>query len=355
MPTEPAQLTLAVFELCLLLSGAVLVLWLLFHPGARARWLGTNALPPTPATLSDFLLCAGLIFCVSFICQAVAQLAFGLKIADAVDHQGLTLFVYSVANYTGALLAWRVLFPSLRRSWMSEHDVVPLPPVQTTTLPWSRALRYALGVLMLALPLLSIISLGWTYLLEHLGLPVVPQDVVAIFANTRSPFVITGMLLVACVFAPIYEELLFRAGIFRFARDNQNGVPMLLSVPFLAVAIKIGYDAWSSFSDQALTLGLKSFFTSLGLLAIGVVIFGLARKSILIAQNRRGLSIILSGLYFGAMHTTLSGFLPLAVLGMGLAVAYEATGSIRVPIIAHGLFNLNTVLVLLSGLPELAK
>ncbi len=69
----------------------------------------------------------------------------------------------------------------------------------------------------------------------------------------------------------------------------------------------------------------------------------------------RNAALLISGAAFGALHGNWAGFVPLAVLGMGLAIAYEATGSIRVPIIAHGLFNLNTVLVLLSGLPQLAK
>ena len=53
MPTEPAQLALAVFEICLLLSGAGLVIWLVFNPAARARWLSTNALPPNPEADTD--------------------------------------------------------------------------------------------------------------------------------------------------------------------------------------------------------------------------------------------------------------------------------------------------------------
>jgi membrane protease YdiL (CAAX protease family) len=69
----------------------------------------------------------------------------------------------------------------------------------------------------------------------------------------------------------------------------------------------------------------------------------------------RGVALVISGVSFGALHANWAGFLPLALLGMGLALAYEATGSIRVPVIAHGLFNLNTVLVLLSGLQDLGK
>lgn len=289
MPTEPAQIALAVFELCLFFSGVALVVWLLGNPTARGRWFKTNALPPTPVALSDFLLSAVLIFLTGFACQAVAQLWLGGTIADAGDHQGLALFTYSVANYAGALVAWKLMFPSLRRSWaLSSATPWPVPP---TPLPWPRALRLGAGTLLVALPVLSLVSLGWNLVVESLDLPVIPQDVIAIFTNTRSPLVITGMLLVACVFAPIYEELLFRAGLYRFCRQR---------------------------------LG-------------------------------RGAGLLISGICFGALHGNWAGFLPLAVLGMGLAIVYEATGSIRVPIIAHGLFNMNTVLVLLSGLPEAMK
>ncbi len=289
MPTEPAQIAIVLFEICLLLTGAGMALWLVGNPGARTRWLGTNALPATPASLSNFALSAVLIFLTGFAFQAAAQLWVGPIIATATDQPGLALFVYSVANYTGALVAWRVMFPPLRRSWAAEEETPPATVPQPQ--PWSKTLRYAAGTLAVALPVLSLVSLGWTFLVEQLGLPATPQDVIAIFANTRSPLVIVAMLLVACVFAPIYEELLFRAGLYRFCRQ------------------KLG----------------------------------------------RGAALIISGVCFGALHGNWAGFLPLAVLGMGLALAYEATGSIRVPIIAHGLFNLNTVLVLLSGLPELAK
>jgi len=299
MPTEPAQIAIVLFEVCLLLSGVGLVLWLAFNTGARTRWLGTNALPVTPASLSNFALSAVLIFLTGFAFQAAAQLWLGPIIANAADQQGLALFFYSVANYTGALVAWKVMFPSLRRSWAVDPETpasagptAGKPPLVTpVALPWAHALRYSAGTLAVALPLLSLVSLGWTFLVEQLGLPATPQDVIAIFANTRSPLVILAMLLVACVLAPVYEELLFRAGLYRFCRQR---------------------------------LG-------------------------------RGAALVISGVCFGALHGNWAGFLPLAVLGMGLAVAYEATGSIRVPIIAHGLFNLNTVLVLLSGLPELAK
>ena len=289
MPSpEPAQSVLAQFEVCLLLTGAGLLLWLVFNPAARSRWLGTNALATTRLAPVDFVLAAALIFLTGFAAQAAAQLGLGPIIAKSADYPGVALFAYSVANYAGALLAWKVMLPSLRRTWAFEPEAPR--PAPRPALPWIKVLRYAAGALLAALPLLVLVSLGWTKLLEILGLPQTPQDVIAIFTSTRSPLVITGMLLVACVLAPIYEELLFRAGLYRFCRQ------------------KLG----------------------------------------------RGWALVISGVCFGALHGNWAGFFPLAGLGMGLALAYEATGSIRVAIIAHALFNLNTVLVLLSGLKDLS-
>jgi membrane protease YdiL (CAAX protease family) len=97
---------------------------------------------------------------------------------------------------------------------------------------------------------------------------------------------VAALLGVACVLAPIYEEVLFRAGLYRFCRQR---------------------------------LG-------------------------------RPLALLASGLLFGALHLNLASFAPLSLFGMVLAVAYESTGSIRVAIVAHALFNLNSVLIVLSGL-----
>jgi membrane protease YdiL (CAAX protease family) len=354
MPIEPAQIALALFELCLFAGGVGLAIWLLGNPGARSRWLATNALPPTPWGLSDFLLSGALILLTGFFFQAIAQLSVGSMIGQATDHQGLALFVYSVANYAGALLAWKAMFPSLRRSWVLKSATPwPEPPA---ALPWSRALRYGAGCLAIGLPVLSLISLGWNIVIEKLDLPVAPQDVVAIFTSAKSPFVIAGMLLVACVFAPLYEELIFRAGIFRFGRQNPDGVPTLLAVPFFMGASVVCYQVLNPiFAHQPSKWGPEFLLAAIALAGAGVMIFKLSRKSAFIEHRRRAFSILLSGFYFGLLHGNWAGFLPLAILGMGLAIAYEATGSIRVSIIAHGLFNLNTILVLLSGLPEVAK
>jgi CAAX protease family protein len=64
----------------------------------------------------------------------------------------------------------------------------------------------------------------------------------------------------------------------------------------------------------------------------------------------RGSALVISGALFGAIHANWAGFLPLAFLGVMLALAYEATGSIAVPIVAHAFFNFINIISIVSGL-----
>lgn len=58
------------------------------------------------------------------------------------------------------------------------------------------------------------------------------------------------------------------------------------------------------------------------------------------------LAIFVSAIVFGFLHFDLLRFIPLAVGGAGLAWLYERTGSLYVPIVAHGFWNF-VMLVLL--------
>lgn len=287
MPDSIAQPALMAVELTLLLGGGGLLLWLLGNPRRRQRWLGHHLLPPWAVTLPEFLFAVVLVFAGGFLGQTLVQAAFGELIAGATDRTGLELFAYG-AGFHGGILAGCALFPLLRRRLFSDYGGLPPPVRASARLSWPEVIRYAAGTVLVALPVLTLLSLGWTGLLRALGLPDAPQDLIGIFSDTRAPFVIAGMLLVACGLAPLSEELLFRAGLYRYLRQRLGRTPALLT----------------------------------------------------------------SGLCFGALHGNLAGFLPLAVLGVILSLAYEATGSIRVAVVAHSLFNLNTVLIVLSGLPH---
>lgn len=288
MPESPAQTALLAVELALLFSGGGLLLWMLTAPHRRQRWLGTNALPRWPVVFPEFLLLALLVLVGGFFGQMALHLAFGPFIAKAADKAGLEIFVYGAGLHLGILAGW-LLFPRLRTSLYANYGADPLPPVRSgPALSSADILRFAAGTLLVALPILTLLSLGWTELLRACGLPDEPQDLIAKFAETNSVVVLAGMLLVACGLAPLSEELFFRAGLYRFTRQKLGRLPALL----------------------------------------------------------------INAVCFGALHGNWAGFLPLAVLGVILALAYEATGSIVVVIVAHSLFNLNTILIVLSGLPQ---
>ncbi len=288
MPTDSVQQVLTAFELCLLLAGLWLTGRMIFSPKFRARWGKTNQLPTWSVAPAEFAMYLFLLFAGGFILQSVLRLCFGAAIAKSGDRAGLEILVYGAGLDGGALIGW-LLFPMLRRGWHADYGVsIPLDTRVSPPLSWSKVLLYGAGTLALAMPIVILLSLGWTFLLRYFGLPDEAQDAIGIFSNTKSYAVVAGMLVIACVLAPAMEELLFRAGLYRFCRQR---------------------------------LG-------------------------------RGPALIISGVVFGAIHLNWASFLPLSIFGVLLALVYEATGSIRVPIVAHAFFNLNSILFILSGLSQ---
>lgn len=57
----------------------------------------------------------------------------------------------------------------------------------------------------------------------------------------------------------------------------------------------------------------------------------------------RGLAYLLCGIVFGAVHADMAAFLPLTALGAWFAFLYDNTADLRVPIATHAFFNLATV------------
>jgi membrane protease YdiL (CAAX protease family) len=100
------------------------------------------------------------------------------------------------------------------------------------------------------------------------------------------------MIALAVVIAPLNEELVFRAGIFRYLRTRIPRWAALLLPALTFAALHVNW------------------------------------------QNLQGLSSLA----------------PLVVLAIVLAIAYERTGNIGTSIVAHACFNLNTIVVILSGL-----
>jgi membrane protease YdiL (CAAX protease family) len=286
MSFAPHQVVIATAQLLMLLIGAWLIARTLAVRELRVAVLGHNRIPTWPLSGFEATLLALGIFVCGTIGQGAAVQIFHQFFAEAPDRSGIQVVLFGLGFHGIALVGWP-LFQAGRRYAHSDYGAPPPPSPKARRLGWRALLWQSVLTLLLALPLLTLASAAWTALLELLGIEAKPQDLIGVIGAVESPAVLIAILLVACVLAPINEELLFRGVVFRAVRQR---------------------------------LG-------------------------------RGIALTASGLIFGAMHFNLAGFVPLALLGVILALAYEHSGDIRVPIVAHALFNLNTMIVVLSGLP----
>ena len=160
-----------------------------------------------------------------------------------------------------------------------------LPTRNPQACSWFRKITLGFITVLIVLPSLTAVGLVWQQSLEWMGVSIDQQDLVGIFADEDSPALLILMTLLAITLAPVTEELIFRGGIFRFMRT----------------------------------------------------------------RTPRWVALLVPALLFGALHANLASFVPLVALGIILSLAYERTGSIVVPIVAHGLFNLHTIALILSG------
>lgn len=288
IPLHPA---LVAIEITLLAAGVALLGRGLLVPERRRKWLETNRLPPWNITGSEVTILVVLMFVDGLFLQAVTQHFLGPRLADDPASPGPPLngrqvFAYGLSFQLGVLLGW-YLFQRLRRTWQPEIGAPEPPAVEPAyRLSLGKVAVAAATAVLVALPLLALTALLWGVLLEVLGLPREPQDLIGIFARTDSPWVFAGLLVVACVMAPISEELIFRRTLYRYLRQRFGRAPALLA----------------------------------------------------------------SAVFFGTLHANWASFAPLCVLGVVFALAYEKTGDLRVAITAHGLFNLlNAAFIMATG------
>jgi len=224
---------------------------------------------------TDFLL---FIFCVitgglatQMFCVPLLKI---LQISTSEGDLAPATLLLGGSFHGGMLLGVAFFRLALRREESSPS--APRPPSF-----WASGI----AAVLMAMPLVSVTALLWQAVLRGLGVEIHEQEIVGIFSDTDSPLMLLGMGFLAVVLAPITEEFVFRAGLFRYLRTRAP----------------------------------------------------------------RGVALALPALLFAAMHANLASFAPLAVLGIVFALAYERSGTIAAPILAHALFNLNTLLVLLAG------
>ncbi len=279
---ESLPLVVVAAELTLLFAGAFLLWRHVLSPAARTRPAELR-LPAWELPVTDFV---ALLLAV-MVTSSVAALA-GAKLARAAGLAGDAATVAGGAAAQLGMLGGYLLFHLV----LNRNPLVPTPP----ELPriGRQDLVAGAGVFLMALPLLVGTAKVWELILRAAGLPAERQDLIRMFANADSPWTLAIMIALAVIIAPITEELVFRAGLFRYLRTR------------------------------------------------------IARRFALFAP----------ALFFGSLHidwSTLRGLTslaPLVVLAVIFSLAYERTGRIGTPIVAHALFNLNTVLLILGGVTD---
>lgn len=271
----PASVLGIFLEVALAFSGLVLLWRHAACPAAR-RSPPPARLEPWPGSAADLLLLLLLAVAGALVLSIAAD--FGLRKAGVGQTARM---VWGAVALQGGLLAGIGIF------WAGLRGRRP----GTAAAP-AEALRSGVATFLAALPVVFAVVFAWQVLLDLCGVPARKQDVVALFEQIRSPALRVVFAAAAVAIAPIAEEIIFRAGIFRILRG---------AVP-------------------------------------------------------RPVAIGASALLFGAAHLLpspadgLASFAPLVALGVIFCLAYERTGRIGTTVAAHALFNLNTLAMLLLGL-----
>jgi membrane protease YdiL (CAAX protease family) len=131
------------------------------------------------------------------------------------------------------------------------------------------------------------------------------ERIIDMLTGTTNSALIAGLVLLACIVAPLVEELLFRGFVF-------NAVMQFAYAPAI---IPRWLRQWKILAPPLFAPPIAA--------------------------------AVVSGIAFGAAHAEPSAFFPLACGGFLLALVYYRTGSLASSMIAHSLFNVaNLILVL---------
>lgn len=160
------------------------------------------------------------------------------------------------------------------------------PPIPPLPFSTPHAILAGVLVFLASVPFLAAVGWLWQTILDLLHVPTEKQELLDLFGQARGRGKLSLMIFIAVFLAPLTEELTFRAGFFRYFRTR---LPPALSYTIPAAL-------------------------------------------------------------FAALHGNVGIFAPLFALGILFSVAYRRSGRILVTVVAHGLYNLNTIIIVLSGM-----
>ncbi len=264
-----------VLEVVLAAIGLLLLVRYVVAPRARLN-AGPSPLPAWQGEPLEFLLFLGCVVFGTFAFAVVSGVLLK-RVGISGDHATIVAGAAAQFGMLAGVLTFAATVPHFR-----EHAKIGL----------GKILKSGAATFAISLPILEATSKGWELLLDHFGVPAEKQDLIRMFAEAKSPWFLGALIMLATVIAPVTEELVFRAGIYRFLRTR---APRFLALLVPAVIFASLHVNWST---------LEGF----------------------------------------------ASFAPLLVLAVLFSLAYERTGNIGTAIVAHALFNLNTIVLILCGL-----
>ncbi|WP_414659964.1 CPBP family intramembrane glutamic endopeptidase [Horticoccus sp. 23ND18S-11] len=272
--SERVSTLAASFELGLALTGAVLLWRIVLRPAARETQ-PAPALAPWDIKITDFLMFILFVIGGTLLAAAIASV-----IGKQLQLRGDAVTIVNGAGSQLGMLAGVLLFH--RRPGRPPEAAEPKAPGVFSS---------GAATFLISLPIVLVASLAWAFILKTFGLPTERQNLIAMFANADSIWLFAIMTSLAILIAPLTEELVFRAGFYRYLRTR---------IPHWA-------------------------------------------------------AVLTPALFFATLHVNwptlegLSSLVPLVVLAVMFSLAYQRTGRIGTAIVAHAIFNLNTIVLIVAG------
>ncbi|MFA6286999.1 MAG: CPBP family intramembrane glutamic endopeptidase [Opitutaceae bacterium] len=277
-PISSAATIITAAEYSLWAVGAALLWHVQFSAKARAQWAIPSPLAPWTIAPAHFFQMAFCVVACAWSAQFVVSHLSNRALGEAAVDGDLWQLVLGVSLQLG-LLAGVALTFALPRSIMA----APEQPSPSPRCP--HPFLAAVATCLIALPVITLLGYAWKGGLQLCGFETPDQQMVDIFRQADSPEKLLLLVGLAVVVAPLTEEIIFRAGLFRYLRTR---------VP-------------------------------------------------------RWIALIAPAAVFAMLHSNAVAFVPLFALGVLFSLAYERTGRISVTIMAHGLFNLHTIMLIMAG------
>lgn len=252
-----------------------------FRALKREPALQRERLAPWRASAAQFCAFAGVaVFCllaVGLICSATARAFFPDLLSS---ERGILYLIPVMQTFSLAVLLLAVkIFPEAFPKNFDADSAELREPARVWLAPNNR-----FGVpAMFAMGFCATLVL---MLLTQLLIPFLPENfqddqmLVTALRQADNPLLIAVCVPAIAILTPIIEEIIFRAGLYRFLKSKMRAVPAAL----------------------------------------------------------------LSSVIFALMHDAPASHLPLVVLGCLFCWSYEKTGRLAAPICVHALFNANTLL-----------